>query len=68
MDCAVRVGVSGGPVFVDGDGPGTPPRLTAVVKGDFFPTEAVIPAWDRRAANVAVPAMTFRDRIAPYHG
>jgi hypothetical protein len=68
MDCAVRVGVSGGPVFLDGPTRDAQPRVTAIVKGDFFPTDRVIPAWDRRAANVAVPAMTFRDRIEPYLG
>jgi hypothetical protein len=54
-------------VFTD-DAPPDRPRLTAIVKGDFFPTDAIIPAWDRRAANIAVPAMTFRDRIAAHLG
>lgn len=67
MDCAVRVGVSGGPVFVDGAAADRP-RLTAIVKGDFFPTDAIIPGWDRRAANIAVPATTFRERIARHLG
>lgn len=96
MDCAVRVGNSGGPVFLDpseaSDGPpgsslsgsgssgsGVPataageagplgPRLIAIVKGDFFPQPqgVVIPRWDERAANVALPVYAFIETLRPY--
>lgn len=56
-DCAVSVGQSGGPIFlVDGEGHR---HLVAIVVGDFSPQREVIPAWDVRAANVAVPVANF---------
>jgi V8-like Glu-specific endopeptidase len=65
-DCAVRVGDSGGPVFHLGEDGA--PRLVAVIKGEFFPQPEVIPAWDDRATNVAIPVANFIDRIRPYLG
>jgi V8-like Glu-specific endopeptidase len=69
-DCAVRVGNSGGPVFVAFDPAEPPPRpqLVAIVKGDFFPQGegVVIPQWDSRAANIALPIYAFSDRLAPH--
>ncbi len=86
MDCAVRVGNSGGPVFLDplevserastqaaggaalaGPGP-LGPRLIAIVKGDFFPQPrgVVIPQWDERAANVALPVYAFIEELRPH--
>jgi len=66
IDCAVRRGQSGGPVFYrDGDGR---PRLVAIVKGDFFPYDGVIPRWDRNGANIAIPVANFIERIRPFVG
>jgi hypothetical protein len=84
-DCAVRVGSSGGPLFVALDAAhagsegaeGRPrdeergkerPRLVAIVKGDFFPQGegVVIPRWDARAANRALPVHAFAARLAPH--
>lgn len=85
MDCAVRVGNSGGPVFLDpaeapagaavlgapaavGEAGPLGPRLIAIVKGDFFPQPrgVVIPQWDERAANVALPVYAFIDALRPH--
>ncbi|WP_119167126.1 trypsin-like serine peptidase [Algihabitans albus] len=87
MDCAVRVGNSGGPVFLDPTEPAavaTPsstavsagtaksgplgPRLIAIVKGDFFPQPGgvIIPQWDERAANVALPVYAFIETLRPH--
>ncbi len=100
MDCAVRVGNSGGPVFLAlpparkaapiapgaaaaaETGPGTKdetraaaaatpagrPQLVAIVKGDFFPQGegVVIPRWDPRAANVALPVRAFLEALRPH--
>lgn len=93
MDCAVRVGNSGGPVFLalppgrepetvppgaaaaaeTGSEVGTVPpadrpQLVAIVKGDFFPQGegVVIPRWDPRAANVALPVRAFLEALQPH--
>jgi hypothetical protein len=69
-DCAVRVGNSGGPLFVGFDPADPPvrPRLVAIVKGDFFPQGegVVIPQWDARAANRALPVAAFAEALAPH--
>lgn len=56
-DCATQVGQSGGPLYLL-DEAGLP-QVVAVAIGDFSPQRAVIPQWDPRAANVAVPVANF---------
>jgi hypothetical protein len=59
-DCAMRRGASGSPIFYEDGGRA---YAVAIAMGEFQSTEGVLPEYDTRHANIAVPAGNFRTAV-----